>query len=458
MPSIRERIRNWLIPNEPSSPATTAAITAHVDDSPGWDSHQAGPADRPWAERADDLDDALEAWRKNFLVRRIVTLIRSYAVGGGITVSSRLPEVDRFAHAFWNHPQNRLPRRLGPICDELTRAGEIFPVLHTNRLDGMSYVRLVPASQIREIETADNDYESELRYGERQRTTADLHWWISPTHPNAYRPSTRAKRLEPLMLHWTVNKPIGATRGESDLIPILPWALRYSEWLKDRVRLNRQRTRQGVFDVEIADDSIVEQKRQQLRTSDPVEAGIYVHGQGEKTQMHNLEIGADDASEDGKVLRLATVTGANIALHYAGEGESTNYATAKEMGEPTARFFTERQNELCAMAIELVEVAYRRSAALGYVVMPDDNDLQLITHTTQVARADNASLAAAANQVAQALTLARQNGWIDAHTALALLLKFAGETSDNLSIDEILAQARREQPEPEPEPEPETER
>jgi hypothetical protein len=31
------------------------------------------------------------------------------------------------------------------LCDELTRAGEVFPVLFTNRVDGMSYVRSISA-------------------------------------------------------------------------------------------------------------------------------------------------------------------------------------------------------------------------------------------------------------------------------------------------------------------------
>ena len=59
------------------------------------------------------------------------------------------------------------------------------------------------------------------------------------------------------MLHYAVNRPIGAVRGEGDLTPILPWAKRYSEWLKDRVRLNRQRTRQGLMDIEIDDEAMV---------------------------------------------------------------------------------------------------------------------------------------------------------------------------------------------------------
>jgi len=443
--TIRERIAHALFGDviEASNKAAAAAVTVRVDDSRGWDALEPGPADRPWSERADDLEDALEAWRKNFLVRRIVTLTRSYVVGNGMVISSKVPDVDAFLHQFWSHRQNRMPSRLGPICDELTRAGEIFPTLHTNRVDGMSYIRLIPASRIRTLETADNDYEVELRYGEMRDDSTDVKWWIGPGHRHAYGRARGGPggTLKPLMLHYTVNKPIGATRGEGDLGPVLPWALRYSEWLKDRVRLNRQRTRQGILDVKIADDSVVEQKRQQLRTSNPIEHGIYVHGPGEEIVMHGLNIRANDAAEDGKLLRLANATGANVALHYLGEGESVNYATAKEMGEPTSRFFTERQNELQAIILDIVTAAYRRKVSLGLAAMPPEDDLQIVISATEVARADNQSLATAAHSIAQALAIMAGNGWIDDVTAATLAFKFAGEAISEEEIGQILSQA-----------------
>ena len=41
------------------------------------------------------------------------------------------------------------------------------------------------------------------------------------------------------MLHVAINKVSNATRGRSDLAPLLPWLRHYREWLTDRVRLNR---------------------------------------------------------------------------------------------------------------------------------------------------------------------------------------------------------------------------
>ncbi len=536
-------------------------VSVRVDDSPGWESLAgSGPADRPWADKYTDLEETLEAWQKNFFIRRLVTLTRSYALAGGLALASEDPDVDAFIQAFWHHRQNRLDRRMGPICDELTRAGEIFPILFTNRADGMSYVRFVPAFQIRTIETDPDDYEVELRYAQTRQTTAEPKWWIGPGHPRAFSPpplgegqgggspppqrggprtsspppqrggprtgspppqrrgprtsypppqrggprtsypppqrggprtsypppqrggprtgspppqrggprtgspppQRRGPRtsspppqrggleggrnpLPPLMLHFAVNKPIGATRGESDLLPALPWAKRYNEWLKDRVRLNRIRTRQAILHLRISDPALVEQKRQQLRTHNPIQSGIYVSGPDEELIAHALRIGAGDAEDDGRNLRLAIATAGNVGLHFLGEGETVNYATAKEMGEPTTRFYAERQDDLIHVAKELVTAAYRRYCLVQGTTtgqdFPGHDALQLTATVTEVARKDNESLAIAARDIVQALAQMRDNGWIDDRTAIALAFQFAGEPLGQHQIERILANA-----------------
>ena len=414
----------------------TSVVTVQVDDSPGWQGIHPAPGDRPWGDIYADLVDALDAWRKNFMVRRIVGLTRSYCVGAGLNVSSRDQNINDFILAFWSHPKNTIGRRLGEISDALCRDGELFPILFTNPVDGMSYLRFKSARQIREVVTDPEDFETVLSFTENTVAQAPRSW-ISPENPAA-----ETVPLQPVMLHWAVNKPIDATRGESDLTPILPWALRYSEWLKDRVRLNRLRTRQGILDVEVADDTQVEAKRAQLRTSNPVDAGIYVHGPGEELAMHNLQIGADSAEEDGRVLRLAIATGAGLALHYLGEGEGTNYATAREMGEPTARFFADRQQRIIWFLHDLVGIAYRRYCLVTGQTAPED--LQLQTAVTEVARADNQTIANATLSIVRALAISAREGWIDDETALSIALKFAGETYPVEDIRQILARARSE--------------
>lgn len=421
--------------------AATGSVSVKVDDSPGWIPflQAGGPTDRPWSEVLLDITDAFTAWSKNFFIRRIVAVIRSYVVGGGITITSTRPEVEKFIDAFWNHHQNRIDQRLGPFCDELTRSGELFVTLHTNKIDGMSYLRCIPTSTIVRIDTAENDYETELRYGE-QRDTIEPHWWLGPGHPAAGL-KDEMQSLPPIMLHFAVNRAVGSTRGESDLTPILPWAKRYTEWLKDRVKLNRIRTRQAMLDVEIADDSQVETKRRQLQTSNPIEHGIYIHGPGETLKLHPLKIEADDVKDDGRALRLAVATGSGLALHYLAEGETTNYATAREMGEPTARFLTDRQTELCQFLQDIIAIAYwRQEIALGRPAKLGDN-LDLSAVTGEVAREDNANLATAGKNAVEALGQMNVHGWIDDPTAVRLAFKFLGEILTDEEIASLLGSA-----------------
>jgi len=439
--NLRQRAANLLFGDLITAQVQAAAVQVRVDDSRGWDSLSAGPADRPWAERQQDLTDALTAWRKNFFIRRIVTLTRAYCVSGGITITSKDPAINEFVTTFCSHPKNRLATRLGELCNELTRSGEIFPVLFTNRADGMSYVRFIPAVLITAIETDTDDYEVELAYSQIINA-AQPKSWIGIAHRSAFKRGRGGPggHLKPLMLHYAVNRPLGATRGEGDLDPVLPWAKRYAAWLKDRVRLNRARTRQGILEVEIADDSLVEEKRQQLQTANPLEHGLYVHGPGETLTLHSLNIRANDAKADGHALRLAVGTGSNTALHYLGEGQGVNYATAKEMGEPTSRFYTERQNELAGFLRDLVTVAYRRRAAALGLKLPPDFDPQLVTSVAEVARADNESLAKAALMIVKSLVQMRDAGWIDDETAVKMAFKFAGEPLGEKEVKHILAQ------------------
>ena len=94
----------------------------------------------------------------------------------------------------------------------------------------MSYIRFVTKDRIQQIETAPHDWETELVYYELQ-DTGEPRRWYSPEHPDA-------SKQPAIMLHYSVNRPVGALMGESDLTTMLPWLQRYSRMLEDRVRLH----------------------------------------------------------------------------------------------------------------------------------------------------------------------------------------------------------------------------
>ena len=315
------------------------------------------PQDRAWHDLQSDLEQALEAWRANPLAFRIVALTTDFVLGDGLVVRSSLPWVQEFLDRFWHHRLNRLPMRLYRWCDELTRAGELFLVLSTNPADGMSYVREVPAARIDRVETAPDDLERELRY---HQLTAGLdgRWWPGSGSPEALE-------APQLMLHYCINRPLGALRGQGDLVPILPWLKRYKEWLEDRVRINRYKSAfLWQVTVKNAGPGVLERKRAQYMRP-PAPGSVIVTDELEEWKAVQPAIQAADASPDGRAMRLMVAAGAGIPLHFLAEGESANRATAREMGIPTYRHYAHRRRQFCELLVDLCTWAVRRAQARG---------------------------------------------------------------------------------------------
>jgi hypothetical protein len=400
-----------------------------------------GPQDRPWSDVLMDLVDALDAWRQNFLIRQIVRLTTAYVVGDGVQVSATHLWAKEFVEDFWTDKQNRMAARLPAWCDELTRAGELFVALFPNRVTGMQYVRAIPARQITTVETDPEDYEKETGYVELPVVTGQL--TAQSLQPKAWKSLLTAGPDEPVLLHFTINKPVGATRGEGDLTPLLPWARRYVEWLKERVRANKVRNELACAEVIIEDDSQVEKKRAQYASNPPTGGGIFVHGKGEELKFPAATIGAYEAKDDGLAIRLAMAAGANVPLHFLGEGQSATRSTAEAMGDPTLRHYRMRQVCLVEIITDLVEAAYlRRCATLG---QRPAADIGLVVDVPDVSREDNEALATAAKTIVEAFAVMSAHGWITDDIAVRTAFKFAGEVLSEEQITEVLNNAKREQ-------------
>jgi len=252
---------------------------------------------------------------------------------------------------------------------------------------------------------------------------------------------SRSNGPPPVMLHYAINRPVGATRGESDLAPILKWALRYNAWLEDRVRLNRIRTRQGVLDVKIADDTQVESKKYQLRRDDPMDAGIYITAPARRPRFTRCR----------SARRMPKRTAAPFAWpsRPAATPHYTTWAKERRSTLPPPRRWESPQPLLCRAPTRpdqphhypnlnrsrTLLVGHRPQATRG-------GDLRLNISAPEVARADNLALAQAFADATAALANLRAEGWIDDDTAIRLAFKFAGETVTDEQIATILSQSK----------------
>jgi hypothetical protein len=387
MTSLKERLLGFLTPD------TLSSVSARVDDSPGWAGLTAQKHDYDPGTVQQIYTDALEAWRKNPVAWRIIAITTDYVIGDHFAVSSRNQRLNRFIREFWNHPKNRLALRLDSMCDELSRAGDLFVLLFRNPQDGNSYIRFVTKDRIQKIVSAENDWETELAYYETQ-DTGNPRIWLSPDHPEA--PYSDA-----ILLHYAINRPIGALLGESDLTTLLTWLLRYSRLVEDRVRLHWA-ARSFLWDVTVP-AATVQAKAEQYRQP-PDSGSIIVHDEAESWKAVNPNLAAADARHDMQAVRAMIDAGSGFPPHWRGDAGDISLATAQAMAGPTERHLVRRQNYFKFVISDIIYQAYLRAAEIGAAprIARADYETLFVFSLPDISRFDNEALAKSTRDLSQA--------------------------------------------------------
>jgi hypothetical protein len=413
-----------------------ASVRAQVDDSKGWSSLTSGSGhDLDSSEVQSQYEDALKAWRKNPFAKRYIEATTDFVVGDSIKLSSEDEGFNQFIQDFWNHPKNLMDLRLESMCEELTRAGDLFPVLFRNENDGMSYIRFVTKDEILKIETLSNDWETEIRYHQKLGL-GDPKKWLSP---NKATDKTKA-----VMLHYTINRPIGALLGESDLASIIPWLLRYSRMLEDRVRLHWA-AKIFLWFVTVPTNKVASATQKYRR---PPESGsVIVKDEGEEWEVKTPNLHGADSAHDLKAVRGMIDAGSGFPAHYRGEAGDANLATATAMQAPTERRLQRRQTYFVFILEDIIYQAYQRAVASGKYAPLSTNDYDKLyqVDVREISRQDNKELAMAAHQMSRAMRELSQHLPKRSKTlsrlVVNMVMRFAGEPISAESIDQILSEA-----------------
>jgi hypothetical protein len=243
------------------------------------------------------------------------------------------------------------------------------------------------------------------------------------------------------MMHFAVNRVVGALLGESDLASLVPWLLRYSRMLEDRVRLHWA-IRAFLWMVTVPQNK-VQAKREQYRVP-PSGGSVIVKDDTETWEAVAPSLRAADAAHDMRAVRMMIDAGAGFPPHWRGEREDVNLATAKEMRDPAIRHLRRRQLYLRHLVGDLAHTAYARAYALDSRNWPAPDRSKITVDLPDISRADNQALAEAAKNLTTALATlhATLPGESPALTRrfVRLALDFAGDQASTEALDEIMAE------------------
>jgi hypothetical protein len=421
-PGLRRRIARWLAPD-----AVRESAEYQEDDALWRPYSQPVSREEPSTDLRGQLAASDDAYRHHPMAHRAIELTVDYILGRGMSLRTTRHRARQWLDSWWQHPENRWQLRQFELVRELCLAGEVFVVLHTSPIDRMTRVRLMPASLIDEIETDPEDVETEARYHQSgqvgRQPGADVEW---RQLDGRWWPHASDDPTEPVMRHYAINRLPGTLRGQGDLVTILPWLIRYKDWLTDRVRLNKYQ-QAFVFDVTLegADRRALVARRNEIAVA-PDPGSIIVHNEREKWQAVRPALNAQSAEADGMALRLMIAAGAGFPLHFMGEAENANLATATAMEGPALRRLERRQLQVAAILEDLAAFALRRA---GF-------DEPVRAEYASLRTADTGAIASAANLVTQALATAKQSGWVSDVEAREILARFLGEQAAGQTLGE----------------------
>lgn len=368
--------------------------------------------DRNAWDRRKVFAEALRAWRVNPIARRIVDIKSAFVIGKGIEIKCKDTATLDYLLKWWNDPLNNINKQIKRWKDENTRAGNLF-FLFSVQENGMTHIRAVPAENIEEIETAENDIEQEQMFVTETGTD----------NYQAYDPSAEQKTF---MLHFASNQPVGTPWGEPDLAPLLVWIGRYASWLEDRVRLNKFRTAfmyvvQGQYKSEIE-----KQNRQKALNSNPPKSGsVLVTDPSEQWGVMSAQLDSFDANTDGLAIKKMIASGVGFPLHWLAEPESSTRTTAEAAGTPTFRSLEQEQKEFFDMLIEIMRVALEVRARSDKTVNPK---AEIWIEGPDITERDNAQLALAVSRLEPVLADLFDRELLEPSEFIRLIYRMIAET------------------------------
>jgi len=368
--------------------------------------------DRLSYDRQFVLNEALTAWRINPVARRVVALTNEFVIGDGFTWDvTKAPVTKKFLESWWKNPLNSIDEQLPEWVDETTRTGDLFLLFSVDPSTGMSYVRAIPSEQVQEIQCAQNDYRQEQFYIPSDPTL--------PPYP-AYNMEHETWNLElkSFVLHFPINRPAGATFGESDLAPLLKWFASLNAIVNDRVILAHLHNQIAyIVRGEFKDENARIKREADLNLHPPQSGTVLVTDQSEEWGILTPTLSAFDAQQDILAIKKLISAGSGIPLHYLAEPESSTRTTADAAGTPTFRHFTRRQNIFKNIVHTILTTAAQVRHAVDPRVQPAP---RLSITAADITERDNANLALAAARIEPILADLFDRELIDSKTYLTL--------------------------------------
>lgn len=428
-----------------------------------------GNTDRDLAPLAQDRQAqiAYYLWKTNPLASRMLNLKRDLVVGDGFRFAAQHPSVQEVLDRFWRDGVNQMDLTLDQRVLELSMYGEqCYPVFVSPHMGRVRLGYLDPTA----IETVVADPENaavligvqtKAEAGQARRYAIILDEDAEAVLSDAAL-RLRQQFSDGSCLYYSVNRAMNATRGSSDLLPLLDWLDAYENWMFDRIEW-ASRLGDFIWDVTLRGMN-PDQIRQWLDENPPPKRGsIRAHNENVEWDAVNPDLRASDLSEIKKVFLHHILSAEGWPESWFTVGGETTRATAAEQGDPILKSLSRRQKYVSACLSSMGRYAIRQAVNAGALrerlPVTRSGTEQMVeaweafkVEAPEIATKDVVRVSQALGAVSGALVVAEQNQWIgreDAAAVFAMLASMLGreispsaDTADGTPDDDAYSAAQ----------------
>ena len=392
-------------------------------------------------------------WDNYPMAKWIINVIVSFIIAEGLPFESKNPKIMQILTGFWFDSVNRMDLYLRKHVTELHIFGDLmFPVKvsPSNGRVRMGYI------DPKEIEQVIIDPENcKIKIGVKLKSPAgeDARYYKTVLDNDIENfLSVKARTLRNSFKSgdcfcFSINNVTNSPRGRSELLTVADWIDTYENFLYDYAEKWSQ-TNVFLWDLLIkdADESVIRNKVAELNRASGNPGSIYGHNDSIELKAITPDLKSLEVDTGARLIRNHILGGVGLPTNWYGGAEDVNKSSADEMTTPTMKILTEKQNyfkHILSSIFDYQIFCARKYNKTSYGDLKDE-DIKYTVITPELSVKDLTKFGAIIKNVADGLSVAESNMWIDKEAALesfSVVMSYLGKKVDVAEIKERMKKA-----------------
>lgn len=387
-------------------------------------------------------------WATNPLANRLIELPVAYLLAEGVQLKVADEEAQAWLDAFWRDPINRMSMKLPKKVRELALYGEQCWPVFVNSITGHMRLGYLDPAQIEKVVTDPDNIEQPIGIVARttRRGTTRRYRVITGGREDVFTARTQEIRktfTDGDCFFFVINDLSNATRGHSDLLPVIDWLDLYDQALYGEAE-RWDLLRSFIWDVTLKGATEETVKARAAEIDVPTSGGVRVHNDAETWEAVTPDIQAGNGAEASRLFRNHILGGMSLPEHWYGGGGDVNRNTASSMDETTEKVMAMRQ-QVWKYILEMVgqyQVNMRLQAIFGEGFDFTDPDYEVQAEFPEIATKDTTAYASALQQVIIGASAAVTQGLLSQESAVAIIAFVATRLGVPIDAAEELERVR----------------